>query len=48
VKFNIDIQSNFKYQMKNREVKFDSETNEINHENILDCFWDNKVAFKGS
>jgi len=29
VEFNIDIESNFKYQMKNREGKFDMGTNEI-------------------
>jgi len=27
VKFNIDIESNFKYQTKNRDVKFDIGTN---------------------
>jgi len=29
MKFNIDIESNFKYQTKNRDVKFDIGTNEI-------------------
>jgi len=29
MKFNIDIESNFKYQTKNRDVKFDVGTNEI-------------------
>jgi len=49
VKFNIYIESNFKYQTKNREAKFYIGTNEIRQvsrkisKDRFDCFWDNRL-----
>jgi len=37
MKFNIDIKSNFKYQTKNWEVKFDIRTNEIRQDSKKIC-----------
>lgn len=54
MKFNIVIESNFKYQTKDREVKFDIDTNEIRevcqniYKDTFDWIWDNNVVLKGS
>jgi len=54
VKFDIVVESNFKYPTKDREVKFDIGTNEIRdvckkiYKDSFDCFWDNNIVLKWS